>query len=48
MLPSTLGGKVTYNKIDDMTKLIKYLIEKISRLEMENQNQNRPIQENDN
>ena len=33
------------DKMDEMTKLIKNLSTKINRLEMENKNQNRPLQE---
>ena len=48
MLPSTPGVKATDSKMDEMTKLIKNLFAKISRMEMESKTQNRPSQENDN
>ena len=48
MSPSTLGTKVTDSKMDDMTKLIKNLSAKFSRLEMENRKQNNLFQDNDN
>ena len=48
MSPSTSRTKVEDNKMDDMTKLIKSLSAKISRLEMENKNQNMHVQDNDN
>ena len=47
MPPSTSGTKVADGKMDDMTKLIKILSAKISRLEMENRNQKKHVQDND-
>ena len=47
MMPLTSTGKSLGNKIDEMTKLIKNMFAKINRLEMENKNQNRPMQEGD-
>ena len=47
-LPSTSGEKVADNEMDDMTKLINNLFAKINRLEMENRNKNKPVQDNDN
>ena len=44
MMPLTSTRKSLGNKIDEMTKLIKNMFAKINRLEMENKNQNRPIQ----
>ena len=46
--PSTLGSKPKDNKIDEMTKLIKSFSSKVTRLEMENKAQSKPIQEGDN
>ena len=45
MMPSTSTRKSSENKLDEMTKLIKNMYEKINRLEMENKNQNRPMKE---
>ena len=45
---ATSGTKVADSKIDDMTKIIKKLSAKISRLEMENKSQNKLVQDNDN
>ena len=44
MVPSTCTGK-TSDKMDEMNKLIKSLFAEVNRLEMENKNQNRPLQE---
>ena len=48
MSPSTSRTKVSYSKLDDITKLIKNLSAKISRLEMENKNKNKSVQDHDN
>ena len=48
MSPSTSRKKIADSKIDDMTKLIKNMSTKLSRLEMENKSQNKPIQDTDN
>ena len=48
MGPSTSSTKATENKIDEMTKLIKSLSLKITKLEMENKPENRPVQKGDN
>ena len=48
MSPSASRTEEVDSKMDDMTKFIKNLSAKISRLEMENGNQNKPIQDNDN
>ena len=46
--PATSGTKAIDSKMDDMNKIIKNLSAKISRLEMENKNQNKHVQYNDN
>ena len=43
MSPYASRTKVAYTKMDDMTKLIKNMFVKISRLEMENKNQNEHV-----
>ena len=48
ILPSTSGTKITDCKMDDMTKLIKNISAKLSRLEIENKSQNKHVQDNDN
>ena len=48
MSPSASRTEKVDSKMDDMTQFIKNLSAKISRLEMENGNQNKPIQDNDN
>ena len=47
MMPSNSTGKLSENKLDEMTKLIKNVSAKINRLEMENKNHTRPMQEGD-
>ena len=44
MMPLTSTGKSS-DKMDEMTKLIKNLSAKVNRIEMENKNQNIPLQE---
>ena len=48
MSPSTSETKLADSKIDDMTKLIKNMFAKLSRLEMKNKSQNKLVQDNDN
>jgi len=45
MMSSTSTWKSSKNKLDETTKLIKNMSAKINRLEKENKNQTRPIQE---
>jgi len=45
MMSSTSTRKSSKNKLDETTKLIKNMSAKINRLEKENKNQTRPIQE---
>ena len=47
MIPSTSTGKSSENKLDEMATLINNLSTKLNRLEMENKNQTRPMQEGD-